>query len=98
MPIQNQQPNSNELERYFDSNSPNDEIIPLEWWKMHAAEYPVLSKMAQDYLTIMSTSVPCEQFFSMAEKQITQTRNRLHPDTVQACLCLKSWLEQKKIK
>lgn len=98
IPTQNQQSNTNELERYFNSTSPNDEIMPLEWWKIHATEYPVLAKMAQDYLTIMSTSVPCEQLFSIAGKQITQTRNRLHPDTVQACLCLKSWLEQKKIK
>ncbi len=89
---------TNELDIYFDSNSPEGNVAPLEWWKAHAVEYPILSKMAQDYLAIMSTSVPCEQFFSIAGKQITQTRNRLHPGTIRACLCLKSWLEQKKIE
>ena len=54
--------------------------------------------MAKDYLSIMSTSVPCEQFFSIAGKQITQTRNRMHPETARACLCLKSWIEQEKIE
>src|SRR3989337_1361762 len=87
-----------ELDNYFHSNSPEDNIAPLEWWKTHNVEYPILSVMAKNYLSIMSTSVPCEQFFSIAGKQITQTRNRLHPDTIQACLCLKSWLEQGKIE
>jgi hypothetical protein len=96
---QTPQPVTNELDIYFDSNPPGDEIVPLEWWKNHAMEYPVLSKMARDYLTIMSTSVPCEQFFSIAGKQITQTRNRMDPETAQACLCLKSsWFEQGKIE
>jgi len=54
--------------------------------------------MTKDYLTIMSTSVPCEQLFSIAGKQITQTRNRLNSDTIRAYLCLKSWLEQEMIK
>jgi hypothetical protein len=95
---QTPQPVVNELDMYFDSNPPGDEIVPLEWWKNHAMEYPTLSKIAQDYLTIMSTSVPCEQFFSIAGKQITQTRNKMDPETARACLCLKSWLEQEKIE
>ena len=93
-----QQSVTNELDLYFDSHPPNDDVMPLDWWKIHMTEYPVLARMAQDYLTIISTSVPCEQFFSIAGKQITQTRNRMHPDTARACLCLKSWLEQKKIQ
>ncbi|EXX65124.1 hypothetical protein RirG_136290 [Rhizophagus irregularis DAOM 197198w] len=98
MPNQTQQLVSNELDIYFDSHPPGNEVMPLDWWKIHATEFPVLAKMARDYLTIMSTSVPCEQFFSVAGKQITQTRNRLHPETARACLCLKSWLEQGKVE
>lgn len=98
MPDQTPQPVTNELELYFNSNPPGDEIVPLEWWKNHAMEYPTLSKMAQDYLAIMPTSVPCEQFFSIAGNQISQTRNRIDANTARACLCLKSWLEQEKIE
>ena len=68
------------MELYFESHPPSDDIMPLDWWKLHESEYPVLSKMAKDYLAIMSTSVPCEQFFSIAGKQITQTRNRMHSE------------------
>ncbi|CAB5215525.1 unnamed protein product, partial [Rhizophagus irregularis] len=35
MPDQTPLPISNELELYFNSNSPGDEIVPLEWWKNH---------------------------------------------------------------
>jgi len=95
----NQNPSTaNELDIYYDSNPSNFEVMPLEWWKVHSSEYPILAQMARDYLSIMSTSVPSEQLFSIAGKQITQTRNRLHPDTIQACLCLKSWLEQEIVK
>jgi hypothetical protein len=45
-PDQTPQPVANELDIYFDSNPPGDEIMPLEWWKNHAMEYPILSKMA----------------------------------------------------
>ena len=56
-----------------ESTTPSDDIMLSDWWKLHESEYPVLSKMAKDYLAVMSTSVPCEQFFSIAGKQITQT-------------------------
>ncbi len=46
MPDQISQPVANELDIYFDSNPSGDEIVPLEWWKTHAMEYPILSKMA----------------------------------------------------
>ncbi|CAB4493234.1 unnamed protein product [Rhizophagus irregularis] len=97
-PNQTPQPVLNELELYFTSNSPGDEIVPLEWWKNHSMEYPTLSKMAKDYLAIMQMSVPCEQFFSIAGNQFSQTRNRIDANTARACLCLKSWLEQGKIE
>ncbi len=47
----------------------------------------------KNYLFIMSTLILYKQFFSVVRKQITQTRNQLHPNIIQAYLCLKSWLE-----
>jgi inhibitor of KinA sporulation pathway (predicted exonuclease) len=75
---------------------PNDiNIDPLSWWKVHQKEYPILSLMAKDFLIIQSTSVPSEQAFSIANNTITQTRNRLDPETAREILCLKSWIENK---
>ena len=47
--------------------------------------------MAQDYGTILSTSVPLESVFSIAGLQITKRRNRLAPKTIGVIMCLKSW-------
>jgi hypothetical protein len=47
--------------------------------------------MAQDYGTILSTSVPSESVFSIAGLQITKRRNRLAPKTMGVIMCLRSW-------
>ena len=39
----------------------DEETDPLLWWQAHTKEFPVISDMAQDYLTIQATSVPSEQ-------------------------------------
>jgi hypothetical protein len=84
----------NEIDNYL--STPNETITdPLLWWKDHQKEYPILSLIAKDYLIIQATSVPAEQAFSVAGNAITQTRNRLDPDTARATLCLKSWIENK---
>ena len=64
----------------------------LDWWKAHETEYSLLSKIAHDYLSIMATSVPCEQLFSVAGLTITKSRNRLDGKSARAILCLKSCL------
>jgi hypothetical protein len=72
-----------------------ENIDPLEWWKVNQIEYPVLSKLACDYLPIQATSVECERTFSIAKNTITDRRNRLDPETVQASVCLKSWIDNE---
>ncbi|GBB93663.1 hypothetical protein RclHR1_22090001 [Rhizophagus clarus] len=75
-----------ELDRYL--ALPNEEEIePLLWWHAHANEFPIISDMARDFLSIQATSVALEQAFSVAGNTITKTRNRLHPETARACLC-----------
>jgi hypothetical protein len=84
----------NEIDNYL--SIPNETTTdPLLWWKDHQKEYPILSLIAKDYLIIQAISVPAEQAFSVAGNTITQTRNRLDPDTARATLCLKSWIENK---
>jgi len=76
----------------------DEEAEPLLWWKTHSNEFPVLSKMARDYLTIQATSVASESSFSIAGNTITKTRNRLLPETARACLCSKSWMDKGMVK
>jgi len=53
--------------------------------------YPNLSRMACDFLAIPATSVPSERLFSDAGQLITNRRNCLNANSIQACICLESW-------
>jgi hypothetical protein len=66
-------------------------VNSLEWWKSNMSQFPHLSKMACDYLSIPATSVSSEQCFSISKNLITDNRNRLAGKTVRACMCLRSW-------
>ncbi len=92
---QQQNINSDELIRYWESSEANDDIEPLSWWRAHSTEYPILSKMAQNYLSVQASSVPCEQLFSLAGNIVSKKRNRLDENTVRACLCLRSWMVEE---
>jgi hypothetical protein len=70
IPIQELEPET-ELSRYLEQ-APDEEAEPLSWWKAHIDEYPTLSRMARDYLTIQATSVASEKAFSIAGNAITK--------------------------
>jgi hypothetical protein len=66
---------------------------PLNWWLEDSQQraYPNLPKMAIDILTIPAMSSEPERLFSGAKISITDHRNRLGAETIQALECLKSW-------
>jgi hypothetical protein len=70
---------------------------PLDWWKANEHRYPIVAKMARDFLAIPASSVPSEQLFSQAGDVITKKRNRLLEQSSSAVLLLKSWLNQKTV-
>jgi hypothetical protein len=69
-----------------------DVADPLEWWNRHQLEYPVLYRMALDLFSIPGMSAECERVFSQAKKMITDERNRLAPEVVEADQLQKQWL------
>ncbi|GBP40887.1 Malate synthase [Eumeta japonica] len=64
----------------------------LEWWRTHATEYPVLSQMARDFLSIPTTSVPAERLFSKASLVIAKLARLLLQNQDQ------EWERNTKIK
>ncbi|RZC57196.1 hypothetical protein C5167_004500 [Papaver somniferum] len=88
-----------ELETYLEEPilptvSPQDEynFDILSWWKLSAAKYPILSKIARDVLAVPVTSVASESMFSDGGRVLTTHRALLSPELVQALLCLSDWL------
>jgi hypothetical protein len=63
----------------------------LEWWGARREEYPRLSKMAFDLLSIPLMSAECERIFSMTKRFIPTDRNRLKDDVIEAMSSLKHW-------
>jgi hypothetical protein len=72
---------------------------PRAWWLEPAQRktYPNLSKMALDILSIPSMSAEPERLFSGAGITITDRRNRLGIESIQAIECLKSWLAKNNV-
>lgn len=66
------------------------ELDVISWWKDHALMYPVLAKIACDFLSVQGSSVPCERMFSSAGLTDTNRRNRLDPQTFAAIETVKS--------
>ncbi|GET50975.1 zinc finger BED domain-containing protein RICESLEEPER 2-like [Rhizophagus irregularis DAOM 181602=DAOM 197198] len=90
-----QEVSHDELDQYL--NSPVDSNTgSLIWWKTYEKDYPVLSQIAKDYLTIQATSVPSERAFSISGLTISKTRNRLDPETARAIICMKNWISEKE--
>ncbi|CAG8583299.1 20434_t:CDS:2, partial [Racocetra persica] len=80
-----------ELTQYWEIIAPPEETSVCDWWKANQIAFLNLATMVKDYLAIMSTSIPCEQLFSLARLTVTKLRNSLDNETVRAILCLKSW-------
>ncbi|MBW0571655.1 hypothetical protein O181_111370, partial [Austropuccinia psidii MF-1] len=62
---------TNEILEYLQTDSPNYSICILELWKSHKNRFPILSKIARDYLGIPATLAPSERVFSEAGNLIT---------------------------
>jgi hypothetical protein len=67
---------------------------PRSWWleATQRSTYPALSIMALDILSIPAMSAEPERLFSSAKITITDRRNQLGIESIEATECLKSWL------
>ena len=61
-----------------------------QYWKAKQFEYPIISKIAKDFLAIPATSALSECVFSSGSDVVTKKRNRLTGDSVRIILCLKA--------
>ena len=80
-----------EVDLYLTPNSREPECGILQYWKNDSAQFPILAKIARDYLAVCRSSATSECKFSIAGRVITNTRNRLESHVAQAIVCLKSW-------
>ena len=72
--------------------------MPLKLLQYHAAQFPVLSRIARDYLAIQGSAVASEQAFSSGGRTGTKLRNRLTAETFEALQILKDAYRTGMIK
>lgn len=67
------------------------------WWLLpeQQRDYPNLSKMALDILSIPAMSASVERLFSSSNITVSDRRNRLNADTIEVIESLKSWQKMK---
>lgn len=63
----------------------------IAYWVSRSESYPRLARMALDVLSIPAMSSEPERIFSLAGLMVTDRRNRLHEDIIQAAQCIRSW-------
>ena len=61
------------------------------FWKAKQFEFPIISKIAGDFLTIPATLALLECVFSIGSDVVTKKRNRLTGESVRMIMCLKDW-------
>ena len=96
-PTKGKEVKATEIDRYI--NHPDNLIDrkcdPLQWWKLHAGQYPKLAILAQRYLAIPASSAAGERLFSRLKRTGTSSRQGLKPDTL--CMLLFVSLHQTKL-
>ncbi|EIW51901.1 HAT dimerization, partial [Trametes versicolor FP-101664 SS1] len=70
----------------------------LAWWHARRLQFPRLSRMALDYLSIPATSVDVERTFSRGRRLLSHVRSRLSAQTTRAVLCLSDWVRWDLVK
>lgn len=73
----------------YDVNS----INVLQYWKQKASQYPVLHRIALDFLSCPLSSVPSESAFSCAGRILDDYWTRLTPENVQLLMQGRSWYD-----
>ena len=71
-----------QLQVYMQVQQVSNDTDPLMWWKHHQQEFPDLSRMAGQYLTVPVTSASPERFFSRVGLVQTDLSGRILDTTM----------------
>jgi hypothetical protein len=83
-----------EIDRYLDGpliewDGSDDPNWVLQWWKANSSLYPIMSRVARDYLPIPPAEVDCERLFSSSRDLLGLRRHSMAPETMKAVLLIR---------
>lgn len=80
----------NELLLYLRESQEDGNSSIREFYEARKNSFPVIRRMARDFLSIMAMSSPAESLFSQVKNIVTDKRNRLLPATIKLLAVLKA--------
>jgi hypothetical protein len=92
--------NQCDIDYYFKSpvvewDGNNDPGFVINWWRVHQAEYPIMSRVAQDILSIPALEVDAERLFSSGRDLIGLRRYSLSAKMLRLLVLLRSHLQER---
>ena len=67
---------------FLSENRSSEKVNPLEYWKQNKGRFPILARMARDYLALQPTSKDVEGSFSKGRRTIPYYRRSQNPETI----------------
>jgi len=83
--------NDDELQRWLRDERPPTGTDPLQWWKEHQHDYPILKNLAFTLLAAPASTATDERLFSMAGNVVNEKRPHTKEDLAESGQCLRSW-------
>ncbi|KAJ0527824.1 putative HAT dimerization domain, ribonuclease H-like superfamily, hAT-like transposase, RNase-H [Helianthus annuus] len=84
----------NDVEIYLrdGTESRDEELDVLGWWKINSVKFPILSQIAKHVLGISMSTVASESAFSTGGRVIDKYRSSLTSKTAEALICAQDWI------
>jgi zinc finger BED domain-containing protein 1 (E3 SUMO-protein ligase ZBED1) len=91
-----------EIDWYLDGplvewNGLDDPNWVLQWWKANSSLYPIMSRVARDYLPIPPAEVDCERLFCSSCDLIGLRRHSMTPETMKAVLLIRDSYRRNEV-
>ena len=77
-----------ELENYRKEPKLDEDLDPIEWWRVKRFQYPTLIQLVRKYLCIPATSTQAERVFSKLGLTLTKRRLSMSSSNVDKVLFL----------
>ena len=87
-----------ELSNYKGMRVPEKTLGPLDFWKNHVDDYPILSETSRRMLCISASSAQSERDFSSVGRTITDIRSQISSYKVEATELVRWGLRAKLLK
>lgn len=83
-----------DFHKYLQMHENVGDLLIVQWWGINAICYQVWASLADNYLSVMASSVSSERIFSSAGITTIKQHNHLKADIVKALQCMKGLLKK----